>query len=192
MRTIFERCEEVRSERGAMLLHPFDDPDVISGQGTLGVEILEDMPDADIVVVGIGGGALISGIAYAVKSLKPSIQVIGVESEGAPSMLRALSEGKPVRLEKIDTIADGLSAPYVGFLNLEMVKQYVDDVVTVSDAQMIEAIKLLLERAKLLVEPAGAAGTAALLNGKFRCEGKNVVLVLSGGNLDLGRLKSFL
>ncbi|HJZ11291.1 MAG TPA: threonine/serine dehydratase, partial [Acidobacteriota bacterium] len=127
MRTIFERTEQVRKERGAILLHPFDDPDVIAGQGTVGLEIYEDVPDADIVVVGIGGGALISGIAIALKNLNPRARIIGVEPEGAASMARAIQEGKPVRLEKIETVADGLSAPYVGDWTLKAVQQFVDD-----------------------------------------------------------------
>lgn len=192
LRTIFDRCEEVRAERRATLLHPFDDPQVIAGQGTVGLEIWEDVPDAEMAFVGIGGGALISGIALALKHKNPSIRIIGVEPEGAPTMLRALAEGRPVRLEKIETVADGLAAPYVGKLNLEIVQKYVDEIVTVSDSEMIEAIKILLERAKLLVEPAGAAPAAALLSRKVPVEGKKVVLVLSGGNLDLGRLKGWL
>src|SRR3972149_3328838 len=114
MRTIFERTEEVRKENDSILLHPFDDPDVIAGQGTVGLEIYEDLPDVDVAVVGIGGGALISGIAIALKGLNPRIRIVGVEPEGAPTMTRALKEGKPVRLEKIETVAGGLAAPYVG------------------------------------------------------------------------------
>jgi threonine dehydratase len=192
VRTIFDRTEEVRVERGATLLHPFDDPLVVAGQGTVGLEIFEDVPDIDVAIVGIGGGALISGIALALKYKNPSIRVIGVEPEGAPTMLRALEEGAPVRLEKIQTIADGLAAPYAGKLNVEIVQKYVDEIVTVTDAQMIDAIKILLERAKLLVEPAGAASVAALLSGKVPVREKKVVVVLSGGNVDLGRLKEWL
>jgi threonine dehydratase len=192
MRTIFERVEEIRREHNATLLHPFDDPDVIAGQGTLGLEIYEDVPDADTVVVGIGGGGVISGISAALKQLNPAVRIIGVEPVGAPTMTRALAEGKPVRLERIETIADGLSAPYAGERNLKMVRQYVDDVVLVTDDEIIGAVKLLLERAKLLVEPAGAAGTAALLSGKIPGAGKKTVLVLSGGNLSLDRLKPWL
>jgi threonine dehydratase len=192
MRTIFEKTEEVRKERGATFLHPFDDVDIISGQGTVGLEICEDIAEFDTVVVGIGGGALMAGIAIACKSLKPGVRVIGVEPEGAAGMTKALAEGKPVRLEKIDTVADGLAAPYAGELPLQAIKRFVDEVVLVSDAQILEASKILLERAKLLVEPAGAAGTAALLAGKIPSAGKKVVLVLSGGNFNLGRLRSLL
>lgn len=185
LRTIFEKCEEVQREHSAIFLPPFDDPQVICGQGTIGLEIYEDVKDVEIAVVGIGGGALISGIAFALKSLNPRTTVIGVEPEGAPGMTRALSEGKPVRLEKIDTIADGLAAPYVGQWNLGMVRQYVDDIVLVSDSEIMNAVRVLLQRTKLVVEPAGAAGVAALLAGKIPCSGKRVVPVLSGGNLNL-------
>ena len=189
--TIFDRTEEVRREKGAILLHPFDDPYVIAGQGTIGLEIYEDLPDTDLVVVGIGGGALISGIAFAMKTLTPQVRVVGVEPEGAPTMTRAMQEGKPVRLEKTSTIADGLAAPVVGEWNLAMVQKYVDEVVLVDDAQIRNSIQALLERAKLLVEPAGAAGTAALLSNKLGdVKGKTVVLVLSGGNLSLELLKT--
>ena len=192
MRTIFDRTEEVRREKGATFVHPFDDPDVIAGQGTVGLEIMEQAPDAELVIVGIGGGALLSGIAVACKSMNPKIRVIGVEPDGAAGMTLALKEGKPVRLQQISTVADGLAAPYAGTSALEHVQKYVDDVVLVNDSQILDACLLLLERAKLLVEPAGAACAAALLSGKIDAAGKKVVLVLSGGNLDLGRLKSYL
>jgi threonine dehydratase len=192
MRTIFERTEQVRKERGAILLHPFDDPDVIAGQGTVGLEIHEAIPQVDIAVVGIGGGALIGGIAIALKKLNPHVRIIGVEPEGAPTMARALKEGKPVRLEKIETVADGLTAPYVGEWTLKAAQQFVDDIVIVNDTEIINAVKILLERTKLLVEPAGAASAAALIGGKMPVEGKNVVLVLSGGNLSLPLLKSWI
>ncbi len=191
-RTLFERCEELRQETGAALLHPFDDEDVIAGQGTVGLEILEDVPDVDVILVGIGGGGLISGIASAVKSRKPGVRVIGVEPEGAAAMKSALQKGEPVRLEKIETVADGLAAPYAGSRNLEIVQAYVDDVVLVPDSAIIEAVKILLERSKLLVEPAGAAGIAALMSGKISTAGNKVVAVLSGGNLDISRLQFWL
>lgn len=192
MTTIFDRVEEVRREKNATMLHPFNDPVVVAGAGTLGLEIHEDVPDADIVVIGIGGGGVISGVASALKQLKPQIKIIGVEPVGAATMHRALAEGKPVRMEKLDSVADGLSAPIVGELNLEIVQKCVDEMILVTDEQIISAVKLLLERAKLLVEPAGAAGTAALLNGKIPCAGKKVVSVLTGGNLALDRLKAWL
>jgi len=193
LRTIFDRTEEVRKEKNAILLHPFNDPHVIAGQGTVGLEIYEDIPEADVVIVGIGGGALISGIAFVLKSLKPSIRIIGVEPEGAPTMTEALKEGKPVRLEKIATIADGLAAPIVGDWNLAFAQRYVNEIVLVPDSDIQEAVKILLQRAKLFVEPAGAAGTAALISGRIRdVRGKKVVLVLSGGNLSFDVLKKVL
>lgn len=193
MRTIFDRTEEVRSEKNAILLHPFNDPFVIAGQGTVGLEIWDDVRDAEAVIVGIGGGALISGIAFALKNLNPRIRIIGVEPEGAPTMTRALAEGQPVRLEKISTIADGLAAPIVGDWNLAFVKKYVDEILLVSDSEIQEAIKVLLQRTKLAPEPAGAASTAALLSGRIKgVEGKKVVLVVSGGNLSMELLKKIL
>lgn len=191
LRTIFERTEELKRERNALLLHPFDDPFVIAGQGTVGLEIYEDVPDADMAIVGIGGGGLIAGTSLALKSLNPKIRVIGVEPVGAATMTRAKEEGKPVRLEKIQTVADGLAAPYVGERPFRVAEKYVDEVVLVEDDEMIRAVKLLLERMKLLVEPAGAACLAALLGGKIRNPGRKIVLVLSGGNLDLSRLQSW-
>jgi threonine dehydratase len=193
IRTIFDRTEEVRREKDATLVHPFNDPLVIAGQGTVGLEIFEDIPGIDVAVVGIGGGALISGIAFALKSLNPGIRIIGVEPEGAPTMVRAMQEGKPVRLEKISTVADGLAAPVVGDWNLSFVQKYVDEIVLVPDGEIIEAVKVLLQRAKMLVEPAGAAGTAALISGRIaNIQGKRVVLILSGGNLSLDLLKQWI
>ena len=192
LRTIFERTEEVRQSRNATFVHPYDDPDVIAGQGTVGLEVCEQIPGADIVVAGIGGGALLAGIAVACKSLNPQVRVIGVEPEGAAGMTLALREGKPVRLQQISTVADGLAAPYAGAASLELVRRYVDDVVLVTDDQILDACRILLERAKLLAEPAGAACAAALLSGKIDAAGRKVALVVSGGNLDLGRLKSYL
>jgi len=189
----FEKCEALRRERGLTLVHPFDDPDIIAGQGTIGLEILEDAPDADIVIVPIGGGGLISGIATAVKALRPTVRVIGVEPEGAPTMTLALRKGEPRRLEHIDTVADGLTAPAAGPNTLEHVRAFVDDVVLVTDAEILSALAFLLERAKLLVEPAGAAAAAALLAGKVQApEDAHVVVVASGGNVDLPRLKQLI
>jgi threonine dehydratase len=191
-KTLFERCQQLQLETGGTFLHPFDDPDVIAGQGTLGLEVFEDVSDVDVVLVGVGGGGMISGLAAALKSLNPKIRVVGVEPEGAPGMKLALEAGKPVKLEKLDTIADGLAAPYAGQQNLEIVQKCVDDLILVSDSAIQNAVKLLLERSKLLVEPAGAASLAALLSGKLNVSGKKVVAVLTGGNMDIGRLKSWI
>ena len=187
----FARMEEIRRERGLAFVHPFDDPGTVAGQGTVGLEILEQVADADLVLVGIGGGGLISGIALAVKSLRPEARVVGVEPVGAPAMRRSLDEGKPVRLERLDTIADGLASPFAGTLTYEIVRRHVDDVVLVDDDEIRAAMRLLLERCKILAEPAGAAATAALLTGKVAVRPETrAVSVVSGGNIapeDLAR-----
>lgn len=193
VKAAFARCLDLQRERGLTLVHPFDDPAIIAGQGTVGLEILEDLPDADLVIVGIGGGGLISGIATAIKEQRPRCRVVGVEPEGAAAMARSLEARRVVRLETVDTIADGLGAPFAGELTLAHVQRYVDDVVLVSDEEIVKAVRLLLERCKLLVEPAGAAALAALLSGKVTPPpGGRTVAVLSGGNIDLPRLKSIL
>jgi threonine dehydratase len=187
--TVFERANALVAEHGYTLVPPFDDPAVVAGQGTVGLEILDDLPDAGTVVVPIGGGGLIAGVALAVKSRRPDIRVVGVEPEGAAAMWRSHQAGQPVRLDKVETIADGLSAPFAGALPFALAQQYVDDVVLVSDAGIREAMILILERCKLLAEPGGAAGVAALLSGAARAQpGAPVVAVLSGGNVDARRL----
>ncbi len=190
---LLAKCQEVQEARNLTLVHPFDDPFIIAGQGTLGLEVLEDVPEPDYVFVGIGGGGLISGVATAIKWQRPQAKVIGVEPIGAPTMHRSLQQGVPVHLEKIDTIAEGLAAPFVGQLNLEHVQKYVDDVVLVSDEELVQALRMLLERCKVLTEPAGAASFAALLFGKVSMpRGARVVCVLSGGNVDAEHLKQLL
>lgn len=189
----FAEYDRLLEARGLIPAHPFDDPYVVAGQGTVGLELLEDTPDVDAVVVAIGGGGLIGGIAIAVKEQRSHVRVIGVEPEGAPSMTRALAAGQPERLEAVNTIADGLSAPFAGPLTLAIAQRYVDDVVLVSDEEIARAVGLTMERTKLQVEPAGAAGVAALL--ARRCglrEGARVAVVLSGGNVDRERLKEIL
>ena len=189
----FERVQELRRERSLTLVHPYDDPFVIAGQWTVGLEILEDVPDVDAVYVGIGGGGLISGVAAAVKQSRPGARVIGVEPEGAPTLTAALREHALVRLDSVETIADGLGAPVAGALTLDAVERFVDEVVLVSDAEIADAMRLLLQHAKLLVEPAGAAGVAALLSGRAASprRGRTVAL-LSGGNVDLGLVKELI
>jgi threonine dehydratase len=175
------------------MVHPFDDPLTVAGQGTVGLELLEDIPEPDIVLVAIGGGGLISGVATALKSQWPRVKVIGAEPVGAPTMHRSLQQGAPTHLETIDTIAEGLAVPYVGEINLEHARKYVDDIVLVSDEEIVEALRMILERCKLLTEPAGAAPFAALLAGKVRVpRGAQVVCVLGGGNVDAQRLKELL
>src|ERR671932_2233040 len=189
----FAEYDRLRTARRLVAVHPFDDPHVIAGQGTVGLEILDDMPDVDAVVVPVGGGGLICGIATAIKSLRPHTRGICVEPEGAPSLRRALEAGRVIPLPSVQTIADGLTAPFAGPLTLDIAQRYVDDVVLVSDDEIVEALRLTLERTKLQVEPAGAAGVAALL--ARRCgvsPGARVVAVLSGGNVDRALLREIL
>jgi len=184
---------ELQRQRQLTLVHPFDDPFVIAGQGTVGLELVEQVPDVDTVLVGVGGGGLIAGVAAAVKALRPRARVIGVEPEGAPGMTESLRRGEPVRLDHVDTIADGLAAPFAGRLNFAHVRALVDEMVLVSDAEIAAAIPVLMERCKIVPEPAGAAVVAALLSGKFTPPtGSTTVAIVSGGNVDRGRLREIL
>ncbi|MFQ5652102.1 MAG: threonine/serine dehydratase [bacterium] len=186
---LLDFCLSVQKERGLLLIHPFDDPMIIAGHSTAGLEIIEEVPEVDYVIVGVGGGGLISGISAAIKAKRPQAKVIGVEPEGAPTMTRSLEKGVPVHLETLDTVADGLAAPFVGQHNLEHVRKFVDDLVLVSDAEILHALKLIWERCKVLAEPAGAASMAALLSNKVKVPaGATVVCMISGGNVDLGSI----
>ena len=190
---VLEACVTIQKERGLTLVHPFDDPLIIAGQGTVGLEILEDVPQVEAVVVGIGGGGLISGIATALKAKNPEVKVIGVEPEGASAMTQSLQRGEPVHLDRVDSVADGLAAPFVGQHTLAHVQVYVDDLVIVRDQEIVEAMGLILERCKVLAEPAASSTVAALLSGKVSLRrGSTVVCVLSGGNIDRERLKVLL
>lgn len=189
----FEKAEELARERGLTFLHPFDDPAVIAGHGTLAAEILEDLNDVSSVVVPVGGGGLISGVASALAGGAGSSRVFGVEPEGAAAMRRSLDAGRPVRLDRVETIADGLAPPMAGALTFQHVQRLVTDVVTVPDGAIAQALAALLSRGKLLSEPAGAAGLAALLTGKIPVPtGGSVVVVVSGGNVDLEKLPGIL
>jgi threonine dehydratase len=174
---------EYAAETGAVFIHPFDHPDVIAGQGTVGLEILEQCPDVKTIIAGVGGGGLISGIAVAVKALRPDVRVIGVQAAGAAAMPPSLAAGAPVRIDRISTVADGIAVGRPGDLTFAHVQSLVDDVVTVTDEDISSALLVLLERCKLLVEPAGGVGVAALLAGAVHAE-PPVVAVLSGGNID--------
>ena len=179
----FQRLETLLEETGRTLVHPFDDPLVQAGQGTVALELLEDAPDASVVVVPIGGGGLISGIATAVKGRKPGARVIGVEPETSNAMQAAVAAGERVELTPV-SVADGLNAPHAGRNALEVVRERVDELVLVTEAELEEAFRFLYARAKLAVEPAGAASTAALLAGKVAHErDEPVALVVSGGNV---------
>lgn len=191
--TVFARAQALAAEHGYTLVPPFDDPAIVAGQGTIGLEILDDLPDVGTVVVPIGGGGLIAGIAVAIKSRRPGVQIVGVEPEGAAKMWRSRQAGQAARLDRIDTIADGLSAPFAGELPFAVVQQYVDDLVLVKDADIFAAMTLILERCKLLAEPAGAAALAGLLSGAVRVQAQApVAVILSGGNIDAVRLAQLL
>jgi threonine dehydratase len=188
--TLFERLREVEKERGATFVHPFDDPVVLAGAGTAGLEILEDLPEAEVVVVPVGGGGLMGGVATAVKGMRPAARVIAVELEAGPGLGPALAAGKPVTVTRpAGTLADGMTPPFVGALPLEIARRSVDRIVTVTEHEIIEAMRLLLTRAKLYVEGSGAAATAALLAGKLDApRGSLVVAIVSGGNVDPEKL----
>lgn len=188
----YKFCCELQRESGATFIHAFDDPDVIAGQGTLGLEMLNDLPDADAILVPIGGGGLIAGIAIAARALKPDIKIIGVQAAGAPSCRASLDGGTPVTLPTISTIADGIATKRPGELTFSIIKQLVDDVVLVSDEDIIKAVLLLMERSKMVVEGAGAIGLAALLSGVVKLPGKKVLVPLTGGNIDINLVGRFI
>ncbi len=183
-----EACEEAlrrRAEEGRTFIHPFDDPEVISGQGTIGLELLEQVPEIEAVVVPIGGGGLIGGIACALKETNPRIRVIGVEPECLPSMLRAREAGAPVTIAAEATIADGIAVRRAGDLTLPLVSRYVDEIVTVDDEEIASAILLLLEQEKTLAEGAGAAALAAVVQSKTNLRHRRTVVLVCGGNIDV-------
>ncbi|HDR5354145.1 bifunctional threonine ammonia-lyase/L-serine ammonia-lyase TdcB [Bacillus cereus] len=186
------KCEEIIKETGETYLHPYDDVEVMAGQGTIGLDILDDMWDVDTVIVPIGGGGIISGIAVALKSFNPSINIIGVQAENVHGMKASYDAGEIVSHYKAPTIADGCAVKIPGNLTFEIVKNLVDEIVTVSEEELEVAMKDLLQRGKAVVEGAGALATAALLAGKVDkyVQGKKVVAVISGGNVDLKRISS--
>ena len=174
-----------RDEHGYTFIHPFDDENVIAGQGTIGLELTEQVPDMDAVIVPIGGGGLISGVAFAIKSLNPNIKVYGVQAAGAPSMFNAVKDGKIECLESVSTIADGIAVKEPGENTFQLVSQYVDEIVTVNDDEIAAAILALMEQQKLVTEGAGAVAVAAAMFNKVPVKGKKVVCLLSGGNIDV-------
>lgn len=185
-----ERLEAEQRQRNLHLVHPFDDPAVAAGQGTVGLEILEALSNLRTLIVPVGGGGLIAGVAVAVKQQRPDVRIIGVEPEQAPTVNESLAAGHPVAPSRLDTVADGLAAPYTRPFNLALIQRYVDEMRTVSDAAIIEALKLVALQAKLVVEPAGAAAVTALLTDP--AIQRPVVAILSGGNLDGQRLGAWL
>lgn len=181
----YNKALQLRDELGMTFVHPFNDPLVIAGQGTIGIEILDDMPDVEAIIVPVGGGGLLSGIAYAVKQIKPSVKVYGVQAAGAPSMVRSVDEGRILCLDKVSTIADGISVKQPGDLTYELCSTYADGIITVTDDEICAAILLLLEKHKLIAEGAGAISVAAAMFGGLPIEGKKTVCVVSGGNIDV-------
>ncbi|HVT57817.1 MAG TPA: threonine ammonia-lyase [Thermoanaerobaculia bacterium] len=185
-----EKAKELVRERGLTYIHPFDDLQLIAGQGTLGLEIIRDWPDVDAVVVPIGGGGLISGVAMAIKSVKPSVRIIGVESSGAPGMRDSVAAGSVVTLDRVDCVIDGLRVKRVGETTFEVVRRFVDEIVTLPDEQIFDAMIWIMSRAKLVIEGAAAAPVAALLHGLVRSpRGTKVACVLSGGNVNLDQIR---
>lgn len=181
----YNHALKLRDEMGYTFVHPFDNDDVIAGQGTIGLEILNELKDIDAVVVPVGGGGLISGIAYVMKHLKPSIKVYGVQAAGAPSMFNALKAGKRERLPSVSTIADGIAVKEPGENTFALCSKYVDEIVTVTEGEISSAILALIEQHKMIAEGAGAVSVAAVMFNKLPIKGKNVVCVVSGGNIDV-------
>ena len=181
----YNKALQLRDEKGYTFVHPFDDDDVIAGQGTIGLEILDQLADADAVVVPIGGGGLISGVSFAIKALNPKVKVYGVQAKGAPSMYNSIKDDKIERLDNVSTIADGIAVKEPGANTFEYVKKFVDEVVTVSDDEIATAILALIEQQKLVTEGAGAVSVAAVMFNKIDVKGKKVVCLVSGGNIDV-------
>ena len=184
----YNKALELKEEFGYTFVHPFDDENVIAGQGTIGLEILNALDDIDAVIVPVGGGGLISGVAYAIKSLRPSIKVYGVQAAGAPSMYNAIHSGHIETLDHVATIADGIAVKTPGDLTYEMVSKYVDDIALVTEDEISSAILALIEKQKMIAEGAGAVSVAAAMFGKFPIQGKKVVSLISGGNIDVTSL----
>ena len=189
---MFAEQERLSAERGLTFMHPFDDPELIAGHGSAGLEILEDLPEVDVVVVPVGGGGLISGIATAVREVRPATRVYGVEPEGANAMRLALDSGAPVRIEP-KTVADGLTAPFAGAWTLAACQRYLEDVIVIDDATILGGLRFAIERMKQVLEPAGAAGLAAVLYGHVPVRDRETVCVVaSGGNVEVSRIGQLL
>jgi threonine dehydratase len=180
-----EHAAALARERGATLVHPFDDAAIIEGQGTVGLEIVEDVPEIDTIVVPVGGGGLVSGIALAAKALKPAIRVVGVQAAGAAPMAESVRSGRVVRVADPRTIADGIRVGAPGYLTLAIVRRYVDEIVTVEDDEITEAVVQAMEKQKIVAEPAGVAAMAAVMTGRVAVAGRKVCAVVTGGNVDM-------
>ena len=188
----YEMACTVCDTEGSTFLHPYNDLDVIAGQSTLGLEILSDLPTADVVIVPAGGGGLLAGIAACIKQINPRVRVIGVQAEGADAIAQSFREKKYICTDSVSTIADGIAVKSPGDITVELINRYADDVVTVNDNEISEAILLLMERCKQIVEPAGATPLAAVLSGKLDVKGKRVVCIMSGGNIDVSFVQSII
>ena len=186
----FKKAKELEEKEGYIFVHPFDDEDVIHGQGTIALEILEELPETDIILVPIGGGGLISGIACTAKILKPEIKIIGVEPDGAASAYEAIKEDKVIELKEANTIADGTAVKKIGNITFEYIKKYVDEIITVSDYELMESFLLLVEKHKIIAENSGILSLAALK--KLKEKNKKVVSVVSGGNIDVLMISSMI
>jgi threonine dehydratase len=181
----YQRALQLRDEKGYTFVHPFDDPNVIAGQGTIGLELLEEMPDVEAVIVPVGGGGLISGVAYAMKTLNPNVKIYGVQAEGAASMVNALNVHRIEKLPSVSTFADGIAVKEPGVNTYELVSKYVDEVVTVTEDETAAAILRMIERQKIVAEGAGAVAVAAAMFNKVPIKGKKTVCLVSGGNIDV-------
>ncbi|MCX7711621.1 MAG: threonine ammonia-lyase [Clostridia bacterium] len=181
----FRKAMEIRKDTGMTFVHAFDDPYVIAGQGTIAIEMLEEIPELDMIVAPVGGGGMISGIALAAKSIKPDIKVIGVEAEGFDAMRKSVSEGEIVAVNAANTIADGIAVRRPGDLTFSLIQKYVDEIVTVTEDEIASTILMLLERSKIMVEGAGAASLAAVIDKKILARDKKIGIVISGGNIDI-------
>ena len=181
----YDEAVRMQKETGATFIHPFEDPEIIAGQATIGLEIMDQLHDADAVIVPIGGGGLIAGVAYVIKHINPSVKVYGVQAEKAPAMAESFKQGKPVTVNSVATFADGIAVKRPGDLTFELIQKYVDDVVTVSEGEIAGAILALMEKQKLVAEGAGAVSVAAALYNKLPIEGKKAVCIVSGGNIDV-------
>lgn len=188
----FTEMERVRDAEGLEFVHPFDDPAVIAGNGSIGLELIDDLPDLDVVVVGVGGGGLISGVAAAVKERRPSVRVYGVEPERSNAVTLALARNEIVRIQP-ESVADGLGAPFAGTWTLAMCRRYLDDIVLLDDPTILAGVRFAVERLKQVLEPAGAAALAAVLAGRIPIrDDERVAVVMSGGNVEVGRLGAML
>ena len=184
----FEKACSLQKETGATFIHPFDDENVIAGQGTIALEVLNQLPEVEAIVVPVGGGGLISGIAYTVKQLRPDVKVYGVQAENASSMVKSIEKGSPITLPTVSTFADGIAVKHPGDLTFELINKYVDKIVTVSEDEIAAAILTLIEKQKLIAEGAGAVSVAAAMFDKLPIDNKKTVCIVSGGNIDVNIL----